>query len=98
MLNAFYTPCKAVAPSDVVAGGTTAPFGDPPGGQRIPPAMFWRDLLCVTAGAHPRSTHCGAHVYFDAMSHHPYPIGPPTFHAVDRRRRHRCPISARSRG
>jgi hypothetical protein len=83
LLNAFYAGLKAVAPADVVAAGTTAPFGDPPGGSRMQPATFWRDLLCVTAGPHPVSTRCGAHVHFDAISHHPYPIGPPTYHAID---------------
>ena len=82
LLNAFYAGVKAVAPTDVVAAGATAPFGDPPGGSRIPPAMFWRDLVCLTAGPHPVSTRCRAHVHFDAISHHPYPIGPPTFHAL----------------
>ena len=33
LLNAFYKGLKSVAPQDVVAGGTTAPFGDPPGGD-----------------------------------------------------------------
>jgi hypothetical protein len=83
LLNAFYAGIKAVAPADVVAAGTTAPFGDPPGGSRIPPVQFWRDLLCVSAGAHLHSTRCAAHVHFDAISHHPYPIGPPTYHAIN---------------
>jgi hypothetical protein len=83
LLNAFYAGVKAVAPADIVAAGTTAPFGDPPGGSRIQPATFWRDLLCLTAGRHPVSTRCGARVHFDAISHHPYPIGPPTYHAID---------------
>lgn len=83
LLNAFYKGVKSVAPDDVVAGGTTAPFGDPPGGQRMPPVTFWRALLCISAGAHPHSTHCHEHAYMDAISHHPYPLGPPTTHAVD---------------
>jgi hypothetical protein len=83
LLNAFYAGVKAAASGDIVAAGATAPFGDPPGGARIPPAMFWRDLLCVSAGARPASTHCRAHVHFDAISHHPYPIGPPTYHALN---------------
>ncbi len=81
--NAFYAGVKAVAPQDVVAAGTTAPFGDPPGGRRIQPVTFWEDLLCLSAGANPTPTHCGAHVSFDAVSHHAYPIGPPTYHAID---------------
>jgi hypothetical protein len=83
LLNAFYSGVKKVAPSDVIAAGTTAPFGDPPGGQRMRPVLFWRKLLCLTTGAHPRSTHCHQHVYFNAVSHHPYPLGPPTTHAED---------------
>jgi hypothetical protein len=83
LLNAFYAAVKAVAPTDVVAAGTTAPFGDPPGGERIQPVTFWRDLLCLTLGAQPVSTHCSTPVHFDAISHHPYPIGPPTYHAID---------------
>lgn len=83
LLDAFYKSVKKVAPSDMVAGGTTAPFGDPPGGQRMPPVTFWRSLLCLTQGAHPHSTHCGHKVYMDAVSHHPYPLGPPTTHAAD---------------
>jgi hypothetical protein len=83
MLNAFYAGIKSVAPSDVVAAGATAPFGDPPGESRMQPLTFWQQLLCVTAAAHPRSTRCGASVSFDAISHHPYPVGPPTFHAAN---------------
>jgi hypothetical protein len=83
LLDAFYTGVKSAAPKDVVAGGATAPFGDPPGGQRMPPVTFWRALLCISAGPHPHSTHCHEHVYMDAISHHPYPLGPPTTHAVD---------------
>ena len=83
LLNAFYHGVKKAAPDDVIAAGTTAPFGDPPGGQRMRPVLFWRDLLCLTEGAHPRSTHCHQHVYMDAISHHPYPLGPPTTHAAD---------------
>jgi hypothetical protein len=82
LLNAFYANVKAVAPQDVVAGGTTAPFGDPPGGQRMEPVTFWRSLLCLSAGANPHSD-CHQRVYMDALAHHPYPLGPPTTHAVD---------------
>ncbi len=83
LLDAFYAAKQAVAPHDLVAAGATAPFGDPPGGARIPPVEFWRALLCVHAGARPQPSHCSAHDDFDAISHHPYPVGPPTFHAVN---------------
>lgn len=82
LLDAFYKSVKSVAPADVVAGGTTAPFGDPPGGQRMAPVTFWRSLLCLSAGKHPHAT-CHQRVHMDAISHHPYPLGPPTTHAVD---------------
>jgi hypothetical protein len=82
LLNAFYKSVHAVAPQDVVAGGTTAPFGDPPGGQRMAPVTFWRSLLCLSAGKHPHRI-CRDRTYMDAVSHHPYPLGPPTTHAVD---------------
>jgi hypothetical protein len=81
LLNAFYGAVKSVAPQDLVAGGTTAPFGDPPGGQRMPPVTFWQELLCLSAGKHPHRT-CHARTYMDAVSHHPYPLGPPTTHAA----------------
>jgi hypothetical protein len=81
LLNAFYRGVKSVAPGDVVAGGVTAPYGDlEVPGARIPPARFWRDLLCVRGRVHPKAGRC-ASTSFDAISHHPYPIGPPRRHA-----------------
>jgi hypothetical protein len=69
----------------VVTAGT-APFGDPvPGGQRIMPALFWRDLLCVreTASGALQGTACADPPHFDVMAHHPYSVGAPTTRALN---------------
>lgn len=58
----------------------SAPFGgfdrtDP----RIPPALFWRELLCVTKrGTTLKGNRKCPKVKFDGWAHHTYPIGPPT--------------------
>lgn len=60
LLNAFARGVKAVDRTNRVLAGTTAPFGDPlPGGNRMQPARFVRELL-------RRST------VFDVLAHHPY--------------------------
>ena len=89
MLNAVYRGVKAAVPSDVVITAGTAPYGDldKSSNARIPPVAFWRSLLCVQGRTDLRSTRCGQHVSFDALAHHPYPIGPP-------RRRARNPDDA----
>src|SRR5205085_3583264 len=47
LLNAAYSAVKSVDSSNLVVTGGTAPFGDKPGGQRVLPARFVRDLLCL---------------------------------------------------
>ena len=47
MLDSFYTAIKAIAPSNTVVTGGLAPYGDPPGGERTRPLVFYRDLLCL---------------------------------------------------
>jgi hypothetical protein len=81
LLNAFYAGVKSVAPSDVVISAGTAPFGDPPGGQRVPPAEFDRDLFCVSAAMQPLP--CPDPAHFDVLAHHPYAVGGPYTHALD---------------
>lgn len=77
LLNAFYTAMKTVRSDNVVVTAGTAPFGDvQPGGRRIPPARFWRDVLCV--GGRPlRPRRCPDPAHFDVLAHHPYSVGGP---------------------
>ena len=82
MMNAFYTGIKAASPTNLVVTAGTSPFGDPPAlsAKRIAPARFWRDVFCLSSKL--RKVHCsGSPIHFDALAHHPYPIGPPRRHA-----------------
>ncbi len=78
--NAAYDGIKSVNPSATVLSAGSAPFGgfdrtDP----RIPPALFWRELLCVTKrGTTLKGNRKCPKVKFDGWAHHTYPIGPPT--------------------
>jgi Cellulase (glycosyl hydrolase family 5) len=85
MLNAFYTGIKSVDPGALVVTAGTAPFGDPePGGQRIMPARFWRDVLCVQqVGSSLRGGKCSRPAHFDVLAHHPYSVGPPQTKAIN---------------
>lgn len=77
LLNAFYTSIKSISPSAVVVTAGTGPYGDlNEGDPRMPPVRFWRELLCVSSGKVPKAKNCPK-VSFDAIAHHPYPIGPP---------------------
>jgi hypothetical protein len=79
MLNAFYRGVKSVDPSALVVTAGTAPFGDPaPGGERIMPARFVRDLLCLRQTAIGfMGTRCKDPAHFDVLAHHPYSVGAP---------------------
>jgi hypothetical protein len=71
LLNAFYDGVKSAGTNATVVTAGTAPFGDPqPGGARLMPLRFWRDLL---AGP----------THFDVLAHHPYSVGTPTAHALN---------------
>ena len=75
LLNAFYFAVKSVHSSNLVITAGTAPFGDPPGQGRLAPALFVRDLLCVTRNLRPM--HCPSRAHFDILAHHPYDFGGP---------------------
>src|SRR6202011_5700158 len=75
LLNAFYAGVKAGQPGALVVSAGTGPFGDPPVGPRIPPALFYRDVLCVSAAMRPLP--CPDPAHFDVLAHHPYAIGDP---------------------
>lgn len=76
--NAFYSGVKSVNRDNYVVGAGTAPFGDyEPDSNRMPPARFWRSLLCVGSNGKRTAGGCRAPLRVDAIAHHPYPIGPP---------------------
>jgi hypothetical protein len=70
-----------------VVAGATEPYGDPPGGARIEPVLFWQQLLCVRPAKGKKKkgkkgkkgkrsstfvrTSCPAKPQFDVLSHHP---------------------------
>ena len=83
LLNAFYAGIKGVSKSDLVIGGVTAPYGDPPGGQRMQPVAFDRTLFCERDNARLTPTKCPDPPHLDALSHHPYSIGGPFWHAYN---------------
>lgn len=83
LLNAFYAGVKSVHRTNFVVTAGTAPFGDPPGGERMRPEQFVRNLLCVHGPA-LRPTRCPHPAHLDALAHDPYSISGPFTHALDR--------------
>jgi hypothetical protein len=83
LLNAVYSAVKHVSSSNFVVTAGTAPYGDPPGGQRMPPVAFDRSLFCLRANARLTPTSCPDPPHLDALSHHPYGIGGPLWHALN---------------
>ena len=78
MLNAFYAGVKSAARGDYVISAGTAPYGRPAGQGLLAPALFYRELFCVSPKF--RAQPCPSKVHFDALDHHPYAISP-TYHA-----------------
>lgn len=83
LLNAFYAAVKRVASSNFVVTAGTAPYGDPPGGQRTPPVAFDRGLFCLANNARLTPLACPDPPHLDAISHHPYGIEGPLWHALN---------------
>jgi hypothetical protein len=77
LLNAFYSGVKAAQPTATVIAGALAPFGDPPGGERTPPVLFLRSLLCLHGG-HLTPVSCPEPAHFDILSDHPIAVGAPS--------------------
>ncbi len=75
LLNAFYGGVKAAQPHARVLAAGTAPYGDPPGGRRIPPVLFLRELLCLH-GNGLRPERCPHPAHADVFDHHPYALTP----------------------
>ncbi len=72
LVNAGYKAITAVHRDNFIVGAGTAPYGDlVPGGNRIQPVAFLRDVFTKPT-------------YLDAISHHPYGVGAPLQHALNK--------------
>jgi hypothetical protein len=83
MLDAFYATVKGVQPDALVMSAGTAPYGDVPGGERMPPAQFVRNLFCLDESGR-RAERCRDRARFDILDHHPYSVQGPFFRAFNR--------------
>ena len=85
MLTAFYRGVKSVNARALVITAGTGPFGDPrPGGNRIMPARFVREMLCLRRKkGRLATTRCRAPARFDILAHHPYSVGRPRRKALN---------------
>jgi len=85
MLTGFYRGVKSVSSAPLVVTAGTAPFGDRPGGNRVMPARFVRELLCLRRGhkGRLRTSSCSQPARFDVLSHHPYSVGKPRRKALN---------------
>jgi hypothetical protein len=84
MLNAFYRGLKSVDPGALVVTAATAPFGDvQPGGDRLQPVRFWREVLCLGTSSSGAlyTTSCPNPARFDVLAHNMYSWGSPQTHA-----------------
>lgn len=71
LLDAFARGVRRGQAGATVVSAGTAPFGDAfPGGRRIPPVTFVRELLCLDR--HDRRVRGCGPVRFDVLAHHPY--------------------------
>ncbi len=68
ILNATYEGVNDAGDAEVVTAGT-APYGEPPGGNRVRPIAFWREVFCLNGQLKP--TNCPVEPKFDVFAHHP---------------------------
>lgn len=71
MLNAFYHGVKRAQPTAKVVTTGTGPYGDPPGGHRTRPLVFWRRVLCLRGRRALKPAKCKQKARFDILAHHP---------------------------
>jgi hypothetical protein len=85
LLNSYYAGVKAVHSDNLVIAPALAPYGDPPGGSRMRPLVFLRELFCLKGRRHPKSKkRCSKSEIprLDVLSHHPINLfGAPPDHA-----------------
>ncbi len=82
MLNDFYAAVKGVNRTDLVLTGGTAPYGEEPGGERMQPGLFVREMFCLRSLLLVPE-HCPEKAHFDILDHHPYSAEGPYFHAIN---------------
>lgn len=82
MLNAFYSGVKRSQGSASVVTGGTAPYGDPPGGTRMMPLVFWRKVFCLKGNL--KGAKCPHKPHLDILAHHPITDGNPATPALNR--------------
>jgi hypothetical protein len=83
LLNAFYASVKRVSRSNVIVTAGTAPYGDLPGGERMPPVAFDRVLFCLSGRIRLSPTACPDPPHLDVLAHHAYGVGGPLWHALN---------------
>ena len=87
LLNSLAAGVKAVHPDNRAIGPALAPFGDPPGGARVRPLKFLREMFCLKGKKKPTSKKgCSkaARPSLDVLSYHLINItGPPPTHAAN---------------
>jgi len=71
LLNSFYDAVHAVDPGKVVISGGTGAYGDPPGGTRIRPVAFLRQLFCLEGRKQLEPQPC-PETRMDVFGHHPF--------------------------
>jgi hypothetical protein len=77
MLNSFASGVKAAHSDNLVIAPALAPYGDPPGGQRMRPLYFLRELFCLKGRRNPepkKGCSKGEIPRLDILSHHPINI------------------------
>lgn len=85
LLNSAYEGIKSVHPDNRVIGPALAPYGDPPGGSRVRPLKFLRELFCLKGRKEPTPKKGCSNAEIprlDILSYHPANlVGAPPTHA-----------------
>jgi hypothetical protein len=71
LLNSFYDGVKAADQGNVVVGGATSAYGDSPGGARMRPLLFLRELFCLEGRRKLKPKKSCPPVKLDVLSDHP---------------------------